>query len=367
MSSLPGNASGRHRRPFVPCALLAIVAVISAACSRTSDPHNTLAALHVSRNVLVDSRNHRVVLRGVTVYAMPFEDLGDGRPDPNLLRTTRLASAGRTTLFASIAAAGANVVRIPVSSYSYNHDSYGLGGQAAYVRRLTEIVAAARSAGLYVIIGWWDSLDWGSSLPADEPGQAPMMRVVERAFAHTGSVMFEPLNEPNGVTWRQWQPVVTSLLSLWRTDLRYDGVLILDTIDFSWDFDPGQARTVLNEDAAARGGAPDVLFANHRYANAATCFCGATATEWHNDIEANVPSFPILGDEYGNFNAPYPPQPLWTAQFLQAANAAIPKGLNGALAFVWYWIDPNSITGPNAVGLTPYGRQVETYLLRPSQ
>jgi hypothetical protein len=176
--------------------------------------------------------------------------------------------------------------------------------------------------------------------------------------------MFEPFNEPNGIDWTAWQKVVAPTLALWRRQFGYHGVLILDTIAYSWDFDPTQASVVLDEDRRL-GGLADVVFANHRYANTDTCFCGLTAQTWENEVERFVGTFPILGDEYGNFNAPYPPQPVWTSQFLaRVASTSIPDGLNGALAFVWYWVDPNTITAADGRTLTSYGHQVASDILR---
>lgn len=338
-------------------------ALVATGCVPSSSP-NSPPVLRTSANLLVDGRGHRVVLRGVTLYAVPFEDAGAGHPDPNLQRVTSTVYADRTAIFHSIAATGANVVRIPVSGYSWTHDTYGLGGSAGYLRRLVAIVDAARHAGLYVIIGWWDATAWGTTFPANEPGQAAMMAAVAHAFRHDGRVMFEPFNEPNGIGWSSWQGVVTRTLDLWRRQIGYRGVLILDTIAFSWDFDPAQATVVLDEDRRIAG-TPDVVFANHRYANTDTCFCGRAAQAWTDDVERFVGTFPILGDEYGNFNAPFPPQPAWTSQFLAyVGTRSIPAGLNGALAFVWYWVDPNTMTAADAHTLTAYGRQVAADILQ---
>jgi hypothetical protein len=316
-------------------------------------------------SLLVDPSGHRVVLRGVTVYALPFYDDDGGRADPYLAATTTLIFRQRASVFAAIAAAGANVVRIPVSASSWAHDAYGIGGQQGYLARLQAIVEAAQQAGLRVIVAWWDASSVGSHLEADEPQSFPMMRSVEHAFRNDGGVAFEPLNEPHDVSWAAWQRVVDSDLQFWRHDLGYRGLLIVDTIDFSWSFDPAVATEVLATDGRLRGTGPDLVFANHRYANANPCFCGTEAAAWEAEVGRYVGTFPILGDEYGNFNAPYAPQPAWTAQFLAVVGSqAINRGMAGALAFVWNWVDPNSMTGHDAITLNSYGQEVERELLK---
>ncbi len=90
------------------------------------------------------------------------------------------------------------------------------------------------------------------------------------------------------------------------------------------------------------------MFANHRYANASTCFCGAEQSSWQSEIGANVATFPILGTEYGWFNHQGAPHPTWNNQlFAYLAQPAVPAGLNGAIAFVWHWVDDNSMTTPD--------------------
>jgi hypothetical protein len=59
---------------------------------------------------------------------------------------------------------------------------------------------------------------------------------------------------------------MTEVVSFWRDELGHDGVLLLDTIDYSWNFDPQVAQRLLDHDADPLGGAPAIVFANHRYA-----------------------------------------------------------------------------------------------------
>jgi len=341
------------------------VALVSAALvvACVSGPHRAL--LRVRGSELVDASNHRVVSRGATLYAVPFYDDG-GRPDPDLARVTSLVYTRRVEVLRAMADAGVNTVRVPVSLALWNADAYGIGGRAGYGARIQTLVGAARHQGLVVIVAWFDAGTWGSQLEARHADTFEMMRAVRALLGDDPGVIYEPFNEPNNVDWPTWERVVSDELRFWRRELGYRGVLVIDTIGYSWEFDPGPAMTALASDAELLG-TPQVLFANHRYANDNSCFCGDEATTWDAQVARNVGRFPILGDEYGNYNAPYPPSPGWTAGFLRHLGAdVVPAGLNGALAFVWNWVDPNSITQPDAVTLTPYGQEVQRNLWRPA-
>ena len=241
-----------------------------------------------------------------------------------------------------------------------------------YVARLAAIAQSAQAAGLQVIFGWWDSLGDGSSWPAQASQVFPMMQRVVAAVGNDHNVMFEPWNEPNGVSWSQWLAVMTTTLTQFRSAFGYHGVLFIDTINWSWDFDPGQASALQAVDAALNGGTPELVFANHRYANANPCFCGSEATSWQSDVGRYVSAFPIAGTEYGYWNGDQNPvQPTWNAQLLTAIAALVPAGFNGYCDFVWDWVDPNTMVGgagyhsvSELTQLNAHGQAAETFYKR---
>ncbi len=323
-------------------------ALVAAALLTACGSHHAGAGLHVAGHLLRDDAGHRFVVKGVTVEAVPFyTDGGTSGPALGLLDTE---FAARDDVFRAVAAHGANTVRIPVSAGVYAADP------GAYLARLEATVAAARARGLRVIVAWWDSLGASGDLSSQYRGWLPMMGVVARALSSDPGVVFEPLNEPNGISWATWREVVTALVRAWRVDIGYRGPLVLDTIDYSWAFDPASADAVMSLDGRLDG-KPNILIANHRYADANTCFCGAEAASWEDAVGRYVGTYPILGTEYGAFNHEGPPQLTWNAQFLQhLTRTAIPGGLNGAVLYVWHWLDANTLAEPGTAGLTPWGR-----------
>ena len=347
---------GRGRAALV-AALVALVALVATSCG---GPSTVRSALSVRGNLLVDQAGRRFVVKGVTVEVVPFYAASD-EAATLLTGATDAEFANREEVFRSIRAAGANTVRIPVSADVYR--SLSAKAAADYLNRLSASVAAATANGLTVIIGWWDSLAAGSALPDQVGGWLPAMKAVADLFRRDPSVLYEPMNEPNDVEWTTWRSVTARVVSYWRKVIGYRGPLVLDTSGYSWNFDPASADAIIALDKGLLGRA-DVVFANHRYANQNTCFCGPEKQAFVDTIEGVVGKYAILGTEYGAFNGANPPHLEWNAEFLDyLATTSIPAGLNGAVAFVWHWIDPNTIAQPGTATLTPWGQIVEQELL----
>ncbi len=348
-------------------ALVAAIAVVLTACSgqkRAVDPQfpagASLPAVTVENNLLMTG-DSRFVMRGATAYMLPFY-LVDDRADTALAYVTSRDYADRDRIFADMRDAGVNTVRIPVSSEGFRDDAYGLGGAAGYLQRLSAIVASARSAGLRVIVGFWLSGAVSDDLARDYPSLFPFMGTVVSELG-SDDVMYEPLNEPLGLSSDLWLSVMSAVVTEWRSDLRYHGVLILDTTGYSWDFSAPAATALMTLDTRLLGGHPNLAFANHRYPNDNTCFCGSERQEWASSVEEFASRFPIVGTEYGIYDATGPAQLGWMRQFLSyVSRYAIPAGFNGAVAFVWDWVDPNSLTVDDGSKLSTYGRVVAAEL-----
>jgi hypothetical protein len=375
------RAAGCRRRS-VPAALALVVgvAVGSAACSspqgqaaRTTGPAVTTTTesggfvpnrLQVVGSTLELSSGGRFFVRGVEVYAMPFYD-DDGQPDAALASVTEAEWSDRDAIFARIAALGADTVRIQITAHSYNHDYYGLGGSAGYLARLVAFVRSANAAGLEVILTWSDAVGERAALLTEYPTQLEMMSTVAAALRSDPDVLYEPYNEPNGMSWAQWAGLVKTTLAYWRRTIGYSGPLILDTPDYSWAFEPSWASDVVADDAALLG-RPNVLIANHRYPNQQTCFCGAEEAAWVSMVGRYTRQIPVIGTEYGVYDGTGPEQLQWGRQFLDYVSTdAGPGGLNGAVAFVWDWVDPDSMTD-TAGALTAWGKVVAAELLAPA-
>ncbi len=358
--------TARLRLPL-PSLLVSFALVLSACVNASGASHEGRGngqLLSVQGNELRNVHGHRFVFRGVVVYALPFYYDAGGRSDPTLESFTSYAWTHRFQLFQAIRATEANVVRIPVSLAVYSDNRYLPGGRRGYLQRLSGIVEAARAAGLYVILVWWDSLGFGSHLLEDFHRLFPMMSAVYHLFRHDSNVLYEPYNEPHGITWGQWLAVMINTLAFWRKSLHYGGILILDTTGYSWDISPLYLRALLDAGTFLRS-QPNLLFANHRYPNGATCFCGNNRLTWQRQVGRYLNTLPMLGSEYGIYDGQGPVSANWGRGFLaNLARNDIPRGLNGAITFVWDWVDPNSMTNPATHQLTYWGRVVVSQFLR---
>jgi hypothetical protein len=364
--------------------VIAVAALVCAACSgrvglplpKTTVPPKTstsipahhhevqlLQALKVVGSTLELSSGQRFVMRGVLVYAMPFY-LVDGGPDPTMASETETAYANRWAMFARIKALGFNTVSIRIGWQAYSSDAYGYG-PAGYLARLQGLVDAASSQGLYVILNWGDAVGDGYSVLTQYSNWFPMMKLVALMFADNPGVIYEPFNEPHEISWSQWLVLSEKMLQFWRATIGYRGVIIADTQYWSWNFDPTYVGALINYDAALLG-QPDLLIANHRYPNGNTCFCGSEVSNWNSLVGQYIGKFPLVGSEYGIDDLIGPTELSWGEQFLSyMENQAIPEGFNGAIMFVWSWVDPNTMTDLTTGKLTAWGQAVVNALGTP--
>lgn len=315
---------------------------------------------------VLEADGGRFVLAGASAYIMPFYTAEDGGRDEALAGTTEGAYDNLGAVLEEMSRSGVNTLRVPVAVAGYEEDIYELGGKGGYLDRLRQVVEAAADEDIRVVVGWWDSHSLGAEWLDRYTESFAMMADVHDALEPWPSVVYEPFNEPHDITWEQWEPVMEDVVRYWRDDLGYDGVLLLDTIDYSWSFDPDVAQRVLDLDAGLRDGEPAVVFANHRYANDQTCFCGAELDEWEQEVGQYVDDFPIAGTEYGRWTGPdFQPQEQWNVEFAQhAAQVAVPAGMNGYLAFVWDWVDENAMTEPGGLRLNAYGQLITDEVFR---
>ena len=324
-----------------------------------------LPVLQVVGNSLELSSGQRFVMRGVIVYALPFYET-DGKADPALVSVTAHAYANRRAMFARVKALGFNTVKIPISSAIYASDLYGLDGPRGYLARLRTIVDAATSEGLYVVLCWWDALGEGYSVLREYPSQFPMMKAVALMFRSNPGVIYEPFNEPHQINWGQWVVMSEKMLQYWRATIGYRAVIIADTKDYSWNFNPSYVGALIRYDGALLG-KPDLLIANHRYPNRHTCFCGPTFAGWDSVVGRYIGDFPLIGSEYGIFNPIGSVELSWGKSLLTyLKDEAIPSGFNGALMFTWNWVDPNTMTSPTTGKLTAWGAAVVDALGTPA-
>jgi hypothetical protein len=174
------------------------------------------------------------------------------------------------------------------------------------------------------------------------------------------NVIVEPFNEPNGISESKWLSTWEKELSFWRRQMKYSGVIVVDTDGHSADFATPYIRDLTN-DADRLGG--NLLFSIHSYATEWPSAADGFATGMYSGSEtdeqafdhrytSHEKSYPILIDETGNANGwpggdynaatsasgPSPNYWLWLTQFHSAmASDVLDDGLNGEIGFAFSW------------------------------
>ena len=101
-----------------------------------------------------------------------------------------------------------------------------------------------------------------------------MFADIHAALGDDPMVVYEVTNEPNGVSWSQWEANMQASIKYFRETIRYKGLLVIDPIWWANSGTGGQgdhdARYSALEayDAARAGvGTQQLAFAKHDYAN----------------------------------------------------------------------------------------------------
>lgn len=359
--------SGRRCGALAAVTAAALVAgvlvLVLPARLQAQDPLEEGVAFRVSGIQLQDRAGDRVILTGATHYLIPFYPSSTGGVDPALEEYTNRSFAIKDKAFAEMKRLGMNTVRVPVSLTGWVDDPYGIGGKDAYMRRLEAIIDSAIGNDLYVVIVWFGGRVQPGTAAYD--AFAEMSERVAELAKDRPEVIIEPINEPVEEASPEWVSQTELLLQLWREDLGYRGLMIIDTPYWSWSFDPDAATEVLERDSDLLGESR-VLFANHRYANFSDSFVEEDMEAWDDEILTNVRLFPILGGEYGWYTVGFPTSFEWNTEFFQhLAAVAIPEGMNGAMAFAWHWVDDNSMTTDDGLTINHRGKQYVDLVVEP--
>ncbi|MBV8528803.1 MAG: cellulase family glycosylhydrolase [Candidatus Dormibacteraeota bacterium] len=324
--------------------------MLGASC-QVAPPHGL--EVRVVGNELRGPGSARLVIGGSAQYSWPFLDVC------SCYMTTAMGDyVHRNAIFARYAELHINATRVFLDARTYAANPFHIaGGRSGELHWIADLVSSAAQHGVYTLLTWNDSSDEGASWPDRYRAAFDMFTdVVHTLGGGNPWVIYEPWNEPHDVTWSQWLGPVKAAISAFR-GLGYRGPLFIDTIDWSWSFNPAVARSVMQADDTANGQA-QIVFANHRYANGHSCFtCGKPVITGRSDTDADVwetevgqyaAAFPIAGTEYGyyDYGANDPgPDPGWNAELLAyLADTKLEQGFNGYWDFVWDWNDANSMT-----------------------
>jgi hypothetical protein len=307
----------------------------------------------------------RFVFKIATVYFLPFYNDQQGGADPSLEAATSRLYDSRRAVLERLRGLGANTIRVPLGSgpWQARDDVYDVGGSTGLVERFAEVVKTADELGMLVMPSWWDATSSSIDFAASYRTSFPMMKAIAERVASFDNVVYEPWNEPRASEWEPWAKAMTATIEFFREELGYRGLLVLDTIDYSWSFSPSWARRLQGVDRAILG-YPNLAFANHRYANESTCFCDGVLAAWQEEVGAHVDNFPIVGTEYGYWNRDWLPSPTFSTQLVDHLVEMTRRGFGGYGAFTWFWLDPNTMTKNDLTTLTPFGEIAVRYWQR---
>jgi Cellulase (glycosyl hydrolase family 5) len=302
------------------------IAIGVVALARDDDRDTRRGAYTVFGNRILDSEGHRFVVKGVT---LPYGTFAGG--DVAGLGERNFAAA-RSDL-RRVRALGANTARIMVTPQ--------VGADPAALARLRRTVGWARDAGLVVELvnafaGPRESLPWVARLA--------------RMFGADPGVWYEPMSEPNCAPlrptcgdWRVWRREQGAYIRAIRA-AGARAPIVVNT--------PSWSATLAGIDAFALGDR-NVVYGVHAYANDRTAFAaGEEERAWGHASRDHA----VVVDEVGSWNGPERANSeAWLAGLIPFVRDWVAKrGGAGAVAFVWRWSDPNTMTAPDG-RLTSWG------------
>jgi Cellulase (glycosyl hydrolase family 5) len=312
----------------------------------------------------------RLELRGVNVW---------GLQDHITTSFGAAQYANRATVAKTIRSWGANLVRFRVLADDYNSaPSAATGGltRAQIVQRVKDWRDAVVKQGMYFMVCSWDALDGpysGAKWAGNGHRVHQFFRDIHAALGDDPMVVYEVTNEPNNVTWAQWDANMRASISHFRESMGYRGLLVIDPIWWANSGDGGEgydhARYAALEahDAARAGmaGKHQLAFAKHDYASSYTnkSWNGAS---WHVAQGGAQVEHLIFETEFGNYNGSAETvSKAWAdsaAHFFGDRFASDPN-FAGAAAFVFGpWWDANAMTAPDNQTPTAWGSAVKSGL-----
>jgi hypothetical protein len=305
----------------------------------------------------------RLLLRGVNVWGLQ-----------DYITTSFGASqyANRSAVASTVKSWGANLVRFRVLADDYNKAPSAATGnltKAQIIQRIKDWRDAVVGQGMYFLPTSWDAL-YGAYSDANWAGNGhrvhQLFSDIHAALGDDPMVIYEVTNEPNNVSWAQWEANMQASVKHFRDTIGYRGLLVIDPIWWANSGTGGQgyddARySALEAYDAARAGmsSHQLAFAKHDYANgyANKAWNGGS---WSAAQGGSQTKHLIFETEFGNYNgSPSSVNGAWSAAAASffGQRFAAQQNYVGAAAFVFGpWYDANAMTtasnGPTAWGVS---------------
>jgi hypothetical protein len=286
----------------------------------------------VQGNKIFDPNGKRFIVKGATAVYGRFAG-GDAKG----FGLTNYRNAQRDLDYLKLS--GVNLVRIFVSADFSTLSSSDPNYVADYMQELDNVVRWTTQRRMVAEVANSFTHDFTKSLQ--------FVRQLAARYKSNPYVWIEPMNEPNCANWsgdpskcanwaywqQQYQQYVLAIRNAEMTS-----PIVVNTIDWSW---------VLTKIVAYPLNDNNIIYGVHRYPNPGTGFTFNAADQADCDnMWANLSrNFAIIIDEVGptNDGEVYL---AWAQNFMDyVTNWVHIRGGAGAIAFVFYWSDGNSMTG----------------------
>jgi len=272
--------------------------------------------------------------------------------------------ANRVKIANNIKAWGGNHIRLRVLASDY--DDQAFMPKAQYIQQIKDWRDAAKAAGLYLQIVWWDSLDgnyedagWASNYSK----AFPMMKDVVAAIGDDPMVYYEPFNEPNGVSESAWLTAMKATIATFRT-AGYTGILLLDTTEWSHTYNDADFTALEQHDSTQTGmnGKHQIIFAKHDYGQEYSGNWSESAWKANNG-GWDMTKHAVWETEFGNYVSSGP-TPAWSKSAAIGLAQKVSDGtIVGATAFVYNWVDANTMVGSDLITPNEWGGYVKNNFL----
>jgi hypothetical protein len=284
----------------------------------------------------------------------------------------------RATVASTIKSWGANLVRFRVLADDYNNaPSAATGGltRAQIIQRIKDWRDEVVGRGMYFMLCSWDALD-GAYSDAAWAGNGQRVHQlfadIHAALGDDPKVIYEITNEPNNVSWADWDANMRGSIAYFRETIGYHGLLVVDPIWWANSgtggegYDDAAYSGLEAYDAARPGmGSHQLAFAKHDYANSyrGKAWDGAA---WVAAQGGAQTKHLIFETEFGNYNGdPSTVSDSWSAaaaRFFAGRFDAQPNYVGAAAFLFGAWWDANALTATNNTSATTWGSSARTFL-----
>jgi aryl-phospho-beta-D-glucosidase BglC (GH1 family) len=257
-------------------------------------------ALKVVKNLVLDSRNQPVRLRGVNTACLEWTSNGEG----HILDTVKTA----------ITDWHVNHIRLPLAQDRwFGKAPEQTDGGKSYRALVDQVVDLCTRNGCYILLDlhWSNAGEWGKQIGQHvmpDQNSVTFWRDLASTYKNHPAVLFDLYNEPHDISWDIWLKggKVTERAYRRNPQKTYDAVgmqTLLDTVretgaknvviagGLDWSYDmSGFLQGKQLSDPTGNG----VIYANHAYP-----FKGDTVEKWIVKMEKATQTLPVIVSEFG--------------------------------------------------------------------